>query len=87
MVGLDDIDAIAGDGAFEQALFGLFEQLRQSGGRLVVAAAAPPTEIGFSLPDLASRLRSGGVYRVQSLDDAVRLSLPRISKLETKVGV
>jgi len=73
VVGLDDIDAIAGDAAFEQAVFALFEQLRQSGGRLVVAAAAPPGEVRFRLPDLASRLKSGGVYRVQPLDDAGRL--------------
>lgn len=78
MVGLDDIDAIAGDSVFERALFGLFEHLRQSGGRLVVAAGAPPTEIRFGLPDLASRLRSGGVYRVQALDDAGRMEALQI---------
>jgi DnaA family protein len=73
LVGLDDIDAIAGDALFEQAVFALFEQLRQSGGRLVVTAAASPADIGIGLPDLASRLRSGGVYRVQPLDEAGRL--------------
>jgi len=78
VVGLDDIDAIAGDPGFERAVFGLFEQLRQSGGRLVVAAGAPPGDIRFSLPDLASRLKSGGVYRVQSLDDAGRLKALQI---------
>lgn len=69
VVGLDDIDAIAGDPELERAVFGLFEQLGQSGGRLVVTALAPPGEIRFGLPDLASRLKSGGVYRVRSLDD------------------
>ncbi len=73
VVALDDIDAIAGDPRFEQALFGLFEQLRQSGGRLVVAASTPPVDVHFGLPDLASRLTSGGVYRVLPLDDAGRL--------------
>lgn len=78
VVGLDDIDAIAGDAGFEQAVFGLYEQLRQSGGRLVVTAAAPPGEIRFGLPDLASRLKSGGVYRLQPLDDAGRLEALQI---------
>jgi DnaA family protein len=78
VVALDDIDAIAGDPRFERAVFGLFEQLRQSGGRLVVAAAAPPGEVRFSLPDLASRLKSGGAYRLQSLDDAGRLEALQI---------
>ena len=78
VVGLDDIDAIAGDAGFEQAVFGLFEQLRQSGGRLVVTASAAPGEIRFRLPDLASRLKSGGVYRLQPLDDAGRLEALQI---------
>ena len=73
VVGLDDVDAIAGDAGFERALLGLFEQLRQSGGRLVVTAVAPPGDVGFRLADLASRLKSGGVYRLQPLDDASRL--------------
>lgn len=78
VVGLDDIDAIAGDAAFERAVFSLFEALRQSGGRLVVSASAPPGDVAFRLPDLASRLKSGGVYRVQPLDDAGRLAALQI---------
>lgn len=78
VVGLDDVDAIAGDASFERALLGLFEQLRQSGGRLVVTAAAPPVDVGFHLPDLASRLKSGGVYRLQPLNDASRLQALQI---------
>jgi DnaA family protein len=73
LVALDDLDAIAGDPEFERAVFGLFEQLRQTGGRLVVSAGAPPADVPFRLPDLASRLRSGGAFRVQPLDDAGRL--------------
>lgn len=78
VVGLDDIDAIAGDAAFERAVFGLFEQLRQSGGCLVVAASSPPGDAPFQLPDLVSRLKSGGAYRVQPLDDAGRLAALQI---------
>jgi DnaA family protein len=78
VVGLDDIDAIAGDADFERAVFALFEYLRQSGGHLVVSGAAPPGEAGFRLPDLASRLKSGGVYRLQPLDDAGRLAALKI---------
>ena len=78
VVGVDDIDAIAGDAGFEHAAFRLFEQLVQSGGRLVVTASAPPGEIHFRLPDLASRLKSGGVYRLHGLDDSGRLQALQI---------
>lgn len=73
VVALDDIDAVAGEPHFEEGVFNLFERLRQSGGRLVVSAAVPPVEVPFGLPDLASRLKSGGVYRVLPLDDTGRL--------------
>jgi len=78
VVALDDIDAVAGDADIERAVFALFEQLRQAGGRLVVAATVPPGELRFGLPDLASRLKSGGVYRLQPLDDAGRLEALQI---------
>ncbi|MDH5276746.1 MAG: DnaA regulatory inactivator Hda [Gammaproteobacteria bacterium] len=78
VVALDDVDAIAGDATFERAVFGLFEQLRQAGSRLVVSAGAPPGDVPFRLPDLASRLKSGGVYRVQTLDDTGRLAALQI---------
>jgi len=78
LVGLDDIDAIAGHADFERAVFAVFEQLRQTGGRLVVSAAVPPGEVRFGLADLASRLKSGGVYRLKPLDDAGRLAALQI---------
>lgn len=78
VVALDDVDAIAGDPALERAAFNLFEELRQSGGRLVAAASAPPAEVHFGLRDLASRLASGGAFRLQALDDDGRLEALRI---------
>lgn len=74
LVCLDDLDAVAGHPDWEAHLFRLYEDLRQNGGRLVVAAAVPPAEAGFRLPDLASRLRSGPVLRVRLLDDQGRLA-------------
>ena len=78
VVALDDIDEVAGDDDFERALFAMYEALRASGGCLVVAAAAPPGELPFGLPDLASRLKSGGAYRLQPMDDAGRLQALQI---------
>lgn len=74
LVCLDDLDAVAGHPDWEAHLFRLYEALRQNEGRLVVAAAVPPTEAGFRLPDLASRLCSGPVLRVHLLDDPGRLA-------------
>lgn len=73
VVALDDVDAVAGDGAFESAMFRLYEELRRSGGRLIASGGTTPGDAGFLLPDLVSRLKSGGTYRLNPLDDGGRL--------------
>lgn len=71
---VDDIDAIAGQADWERALFGVFEDLRSNNGRLLVTASAPPADVAFGLPDLASRLASGPVWKLQTLDDEALLA-------------
>lgn len=70
VVTIDDVDAIAGERPWEEALFHLYNRIRDSGTRLVVAASQPPASAGFLLPDLISRLGWGPVYQVHPLDDA-----------------
>ena len=69
LVAIDDVPLIAGVAAWEQVLFRLYEGLVPRGGRLVVAAEGPPGNVGFRLPDLASRMAAGAVYRLQRLSD------------------
>lgn len=66
---VDDIDAVAGDPLWERQLFRVFEELKARQGRLVLSAASVPAEAGFALPDLASRLASGPVWRLRRLSD------------------
>jgi DnaA family protein len=71
---VDDVDAVAGDSEWEQALFSVFEDLRNNNGRLLVTAAAPTNEVPFDLRDLASRLASGPTWKLQAMNDADRLA-------------
>ena len=68
-VALDDVQAIAGDPAWEAALFTLYNHLRESGGRLLVSADQPATALPLALPDLRSRLGWGPCYRLQPLGE------------------
>ena len=69
LVCIDDIDAVAGVPEWEEALFDLFNRLREVGTRLLVAADCPPKGLKIELPDLVSRLSWGVVFQVQPLTD------------------
>ncbi|MES1943452.1 DnaA-like protein hda [Salinisphaera sp. PC39] len=66
---LDEVDAVAGDRGWEEALVGFLDGLRARGTAVVAAGPRPADELGLALPDLASRLAWGAVYALQPLDD------------------
>ncbi|MCU0765803.1 MAG: DnaA regulatory inactivator Hda [Gammaproteobacteria bacterium] len=67
LVCLDDVDRVASDPAWERALFIFYNALRERPGRLVAAAAVPPSALPLRLPDLSSRLAWGLTLAVQPL--------------------
>jgi len=74
LVCLDDIETVAGDSAWETALFDLCNQVFDSGGQLVIAGATAPRECPVALADLASRLSRLPVFHVRTLDDQQRVA-------------
>lgn len=70
LVALDDLDAVAGDAAFEAALFTLYNGLAEHGRGLAVAAAGSPAATAVRLPDLASRLAASEVHRLEPLAES-----------------
>ncbi|MDT8404642.1 DnaA regulatory inactivator Hda [Sulfuriflexus sp.] len=66
---IDDLDSIAGDAEWEEAIFHLYNRVRDAEARLIVAANNHPTALAVQLPDLQSRLVWGLVFKLQSLDD------------------
>jgi DnaA-homolog protein len=73
LVCLDDLDAVAGRSNWEEALFHLFNRLRDSGRRLLLAASSSPRELPVQLADLQSRLTLALVFQLQSLSDEDKL--------------
>ena len=71
---LDDIDAVIGDSIWEGALFELYNQLQDAGGRLIVAASAAPRECRIRLADLTSRLSGLPVFQLHALDEQQRVA-------------
>lgn len=75
---LDDLNSIAGDAEWEQALFNLFNRLRDAGHGLVIAAETPPDGLPILLPDLKTRLSWGLTLLLRPLSDADKLSALRL---------
>ena len=66
---IDDIDAAAGEPAWERALFDLFNRLHVAERRLLMSAAKGARSSRFALPDLSSRLSSALSFRLAELGD------------------
>lgn len=66
---LDDVDAVIDDAAWCEQLFHLFNRCIQNGARLLMSANRASANLGCALPDLQSRLQTGGDFRLQTLSD------------------
>lgn len=73
LVCLDDVEHIAGNADWELALFSLFNRLRDSGTRLLIAGRSAPRKLQVQLPDLLSRLQLGLVFQVHELTDEEKI--------------
>jgi len=75
---VDDVDAVAGDLAWERALFRLFNEAAELRTRLIFAAAAPPRQAPWSLEDWRSRAAACVVYQLRELDEGGRVEALRL---------
>ncbi|SDG69999.1 regulatory inactivation of DnaA Hda protein [Pseudomonas benzenivorans] len=73
LVCLDDLEAVAGRREWEEALFHLFNRLRDGGRRLLLAAGTSPREVPVKLADLQSRLTLALVFQLHALSDEDKL--------------
>ncbi|MDX1810510.1 MAG: DnaA regulatory inactivator Hda [Gammaproteobacteria bacterium] len=69
IVCIDDVDAIAGNVDWEQALFHLYNQIFSKGTHLVVSASSSLQDSPLQLPDLKSRLSWGIVFQIKELSE------------------
>jgi DnaA family protein len=71
---LDDVNSVAGMAEWELSLFRLYNDLTDSGGVLICAAATAPRECGFALPDLVSRFSRLPTFQLQPLDESASIA-------------
>ncbi|MGO9931487.1 MAG: DnaA regulatory inactivator Hda [Steroidobacteraceae bacterium] len=75
---IDDVDAVAGDEAWERALFRLFNEAAELRTRLIFAARVAPRQAPWTLKDWRSRAAACVVYQLRELDDEGRIEALRL---------
>lgn len=75
LVCIDDIESIAGNRIWEEAIFHLYNRIHDAGGHIIIAGHDLPKAIQLSLPDLTSRLSWGIVFQLHSLSDEEKLAV------------
>lgn len=75
LIAIDDIQAVAADKDWEEALFALFNRCHDLGKRMLFGANCGPAALPLRLADLRSRLANGLTFSLQPLDEQGRLEL------------
>jgi len=74
VVCLDDIQLIAGNDNWEQAVFDLFNRMSEQDRLLIISSTQSVQNSGLNLPDLASRLSWGFIEQIKVLSDEDKIS-------------
>ncbi len=75
MVCVDDVDCIAGQITWEQALFHLYNRLREQQKPLLMTGSKGPRDLAFQLQDLKSRVSWDLTYHLEALSDTDKINL------------
>ncbi len=93
MIGIDDIDAIAGNPDWEEALFHLYNRVRDNERTtLIITSNCSPAQSPICLLDLRSRLSWGLVFQLNELSDNHKINTLKLHahkrgfELPTSVG-
>lgn len=75
LICIDDIDCIGNDPTWEEALFHLYNRIKdQERSLLIISGNHPPATIAIQLADLRSRLGWGLVIQLNELSDEEKIS-------------
>ena len=85
LIAIDDLDAIAGEKVWEEAIFHLYNRVRDNGKTiLLISGKKNPASALVHLADLRSRLAWGLVFQIHELPDELKMLV--IQQLAHKRG-
>ena len=72
---IDVIQLIADNTVWQQAIFDLYNRILEQNNSLLISGDQSATQLGLSLPDLASRLSWGLTEQIKPLDDDEKVTV------------
>jgi DnaA family protein len=72
---VDDIQVVQKKTAWEEALFQLYNKVKNSGSRLIISANQSPSNLELALADLQSRLCGLPVFKLSNLDESEQMEV------------
>ncbi len=84
---LDDIHTVIDDVIWCEQLFHLFNRCMQTGTKWLVSADRASAQLASVLPDLQSRLRMSGDFRLHGLNDGERTQALRLRAQERGISL
>ncbi len=74
VVAIDDVDSVAGSIQWEEALFHLYNKIKDNNRtKLVISAKSTPLSLPLTLPDLRSRLAENLIIQLHELSDELKI--------------
>ncbi|NQY63730.1 MAG: DnaA regulatory inactivator Hda [Alteromonadaceae bacterium] len=73
LICLDDLQLIAGNVQWQQAVFDLYNRVMEHNKRLIITGDQSALQLGITLPDLVSRMTWGYTEQLKALDDDEKL--------------
>jgi DnaA family protein len=78
LICIDDVQLVAGNSQWEEALFHLYNRVHEAKKTLLVTGNVAPSALPIKLPDLLSRLTWGPVFYLQELNDEEKVEALRL---------
>lgn len=75
LICIDDLQNIANNKLWEEAIFHLYNRSQNSKSRLIISGSVAVKDLSLQLPDLSSRLLSGIIFQVHELSDTEKLKV------------
>lgn len=74
LICVDDVHLVGGDMLWQQAIFDLFNRVKEQGKHIIITGDKTVSDLAIELPDLKSRLSWGFVEQLKLLTDDEKLS-------------